>query len=255
MKTIIVEDERLSRIALENMIKHFCPELAIVGNASSIKEAKGLIESIKPELVFLDIQLSDGISFELLQQVEQYDFKVVFVTAHNEYALQAFEYAAIHYLLKPINPESLREVINRLKKIDIKNYPLGNHLSVLKDLMGNEKTRLAIPTQKEMVFIDIKNLIYCKADANYTELYLNNETIIVASKSLIFFERVLEELYFVRPHNKYLVNITHITKYIRGRGGELELSNGTTISVSVRRKAMLLEKLALFNLGKDKNSF
>lgn len=248
MKTIIVEDERLSRVALENMIKHFCPELTIVGFATSIKQAKSLIEQTKPELVFLDIQLNDGVSFELLRQIEHYDFKVVFVTAHNKYALQAFDYAAVHYLLKPINPEALQEVISRLKKINVKQYPISEHISVLKDLFGAEKTRLAIPTQKEMVFIDIKKLIYCKADANYTEFYLDDGSTIVASKSLIFFERILEKMPFVRPHNKYLVNIGHIEKYVRGRGGKLMLSNGEHIDVSVRRKALFLEKISAFGI-------
>jgi two-component system LytT family response regulator len=244
MKTIIVEDEYLSRIALENMIKHFCPELKVVASASSIQKAKLLIEQHKPELVFLDIQLSDGISFELLKQLQDYEFKVVFVTAHNKYALQAFDYAAIHYLLKPINPEALRQVIQRLQNTDAKEYKLNEHVSILKDLFGKERTRLGIPTQKELVFINISNIVYCKADTNYTEFYLEDDSIIIASKSLLFFERILDGMNFVRPHNKFLVNTQYITKYIRGRGGVLLLSNGISISVSVRRKALLLKKLS-----------
>lgn len=245
MKTIIVEDEYFSRIALENMIKHFCPELKIVASAPSIQKAKILIEQYKPTLVFLDIQLSDGISFNLLEQLQEYNFKVVFVTAHNQYALQAFDYAAIHYLLKPINPEALRQVIERLKSTDIKEYQLNEHVSILKDLFGKERTRLGIPTQKELIFINISDLVYCKADTNYTEFHLKDDTIIIASKSLLFFERILDGMNFVRPHNKYLVNIQYITKYIRGRGGALILNNGDSIAVSVRRKALLLKKLSI----------
>lgn len=248
MKVVLVEDERLSLIALENMIKHFCSELEVVGTASSIKKAVPLIKSIQPEVVFLDIQLSDGVSFEILKQLGGYNFKIVFLTAYNKYALQAFDYAAIHYILKPINPKKLKEVIDRLKLLSISTYQLTEHISVLEDAFGNNQKRLAIPTQKEIIFVDIKDIIYCEADNNYTKLYLNTGRNILASKSLIFFEQVLGSMPFVRPHSKYLVNSDYIQKYIRGRGGELLLSNQNELPVSARRKAALIEQLNQYNI-------
>lgn len=247
MKTVIVEDEYLSMVALENMIKHFCPELTIVGKAMSLEEANLLIKKVDPELVFLDIQLSDGLSFELLNGLKNYNFKVVFVTAHNKYALKAFEYAAIHYLLKPVDPDLLQEVITRLKKIEAKTYNLNEHLSILEDLFGNTKTQLIIPTKKEIQFIAIEDLMYCKADTNYTEFHLQSGKIVIASKGLSFFEQSLENMPFVRPHNKFLIHIKYIDKYVRGRGGDLVLTNGKTIPVSVRRKKAFLSKLSFYD--------
>jgi two-component system LytT family response regulator len=166
MKVVLVEDERLSLIALEGTIKHFCPELEIVGTATSIKTALQVIPKVNPELVFLDIQLSDGTSFEILKALQEYHFKVVFLTAFSQYALQAFEYAAIHYLLKPINAKKLREVVNRLQLIPVKEYALNKNLSVLENLLGTRQNRLLVNTKKEVLFIDIDTIIYFEASSN-----------------------------------------------------------------------------------------
>lgn len=247
MRVVLVEDEYLSLAALEGTIKHFCPELEIIGTANSIKTALPVIQKMTPELVFLDIKLGDGTSFELLHQLREYDFKVVFITAFNQYALQAFEYAAVHYLLKPINAKKLQEVVERLRKITVKEYRVNNNLSVLENIFGENNKKLVINTQKEVLFLDVDEIFYFEAASNYTQVHTPEEKTILASKSLIFFEDTLQDIPFIRTHSKYLVHPNHIEKYIKGRGGQLVLSNGSIIPVSFRKKWAVINQIKKYN--------
>lgn len=247
MRVVLVEDEYLSLVALEGTIKHFCPELEVVGTANSVQKALQVIQKLEPELVFLDIKLGDGTSFELLHQLKEKNFKVVFITAFNQYALQAFEYAAVHYLLKPINAKKLREVVERLKRITVKEYTINNNLSILENIFGESNKRLVINTKKEVLFLDIDDIFYFEASSNYTQVHTSQEKMILASKSLIFFEETLQNIPFIRAHSKYLVHPKHIKKYIKGRGGELILSNESAIPVSFRRKWDVLDQIKKYN--------
>jgi len=248
MKTFIVDDERLSIVTLQNMIYKFCPELEIVGTASSIKEAAVSIPEYMPQLLFLDIQLKDGLIFKLLEQLRKVmsleHFKFVFVTAYNKYALKAFEWAAIHYLLKPISPKDLRDVMQRLPLVESNNDMVQHQLSIMEDAFGHSPKQIAIPNQKSIDFVELKDILYCAASDNYTVFYLQNGAQYLSSKSLSFYENLLDDNTFIRIHSKYLIHGVAIKKYIRGRGGEVVLVNDETLPVSVRKKSILLKYLA-----------
>jgi two-component system LytT family response regulator len=244
MKVVLIEDEYLSLIALQKMLEQYCPSLQIVGTATSIKKAIALIKKTKPDLAFMDIQLSDGLSFDIFEQIQHPKLKVVFLTAFNQYALKAFEHAAVHYLLKPISPQALQEVVIRLEEFKPKKYNLNDSMSVLEDILGNKTAQLKIATQKEVIFIDIDKILYCEADNNYTAFYVQErKKPIIASKPLVYFETHLPKEYFIRTHNKYLVNLTAVTEYIKGRGGDLRMQNNAIIPVSVRKKTTVLKEL------------
>lgn len=245
MDVIIVEDEDLSREALRQMLLLLDPTINIVGEASSVEEGTQLLQNTRADLVFLDINLPDGNGFNILQNLKKIDFQLVFVTAYDEYALKAFQFSAIHYILKPISPENIQEVLDRAKS-NRKKGTSSESLEILEKSLSEDNKRLALTTKEDIVCIEIEDLIRLEADSNYTFAYIKNSGKTIVSKTLSFYEPLLVEYNFVRIHNKHLVNLNYFKRYIRGRGGVLELDDGTQLDVSTRRKKDLLKSLKGF---------
>lgn len=237
LKTIIVEDEAISRDILRNYIHKYCPNVELLGEASNIKEGEELIKKHDLDLVFLDVEMPFGNAFDLLEKIENRTFEVVFVTAYDHYAIDALNTQATYYLLKPISIDELIKAVNLVTEIKEKERALES--SVLTPKTNAVNGKITIPLQDGFEVINTSDILFCKADDNYTELYFENSKKLV-SKTLKYFEDILKESSFVRIHKSFLVNVNEIVKYKKGKGGSVILSNGKEIAVSSSKKANLL---------------
>lgn len=238
LKSIIVEDEANSREILKNYLIKYCPSVEIVGEASNIDEGLALIRHNDLDLVFLDVEMPFGNAFDLLDKVGTINFETIFVTAYNQYALDALNAHASYYLMKPISIDELIKAVDYVTDIKEKENLLANQVLVTKTQFVEGK--ITIPQQDGFEVLDIADILYCKADDNYTEIYLSNNKKKLVSKTLKYFEDMLKNSSFARVHKSYLVNVNHVTKYKKGKGGSVLLSNGKEVMVSASKKSELL---------------
>ena len=237
LRAIIVEDEANSREILRNYIEKYCPEVVIAGEAANIQEGLKLISIHKPELVFLDVEMPFGNAFDLLDKVPDRSFETVFVTAYNQYAMDALNNHAAYYLMKPINIDELIKAVSYVKEIKEKEEALEDR--ILKPKLTKVGGKITLPQQDGFQVLNVSEILFCKADDNYTEIYLENKKLLV-SKTLKYFENALTDFAFARIHKSYLVNVNEIVKYNRGKGGSVVISNGKELLVSASRKKQLL---------------
>ncbi len=237
LQTIIVEDEANSREILRNYIAKYCPEVQLVGEASSIKEGLQLIEDHELDLIFLDVEMPYGNAFDLMDQVPDRTFETVFVTAYNQYAMEALNNHAAYYLMKPINIDELIKAVNYVSEIRQKENALDDR--ILKPKLNKVDGKITLPQQDGFQVLNISEILYCKADDNYTEIYLEKQKILV-SKTLKYFEDALVGFPFARIHKSFLVNVDAIVKYKKGKGGSVVISNGKELLVSSAKKKELL---------------
>ncbi|CAM1343893.1 LytR/AlgR family response regulator transcription factor [Tenacibaculum amylolyticum] len=237
LRTIIVEDEQISREILKNYIKKYCPNIEVLGEASNIKEAHELIKKHELDLVFLDVEMPFGNAFDLLEKIENKTFETIFVTAYDHYAIEVLNSQATYYLLKPISIDELIKAVNLVTEIIEKEDQLQN--TILQPTTATITGKITIPLQDGFEVVNVEEIVFCKADDNYTEIHFSNTKKIV-SKTLKHFEETLKEYPFARIHKSYLVNINAITKYKKGKGGSVELINGKEILVSASKKGNLL---------------
>ncbi len=237
LRAIIVEDEAQSRTILSNYLQKYCREVDMLGEATTVKEGMKLIHELQPDLVFLDVEMPFGNAFDLLDQIPQRNFEIVFVTAYEQYALEALNNHAAYYLMKPIDIDELVNAVTYVGEIVEKERRFEK--LVLKAGIPRVEGKITLPQLDGFQVLNIADIIYCKADDNYTEIYLENRKILV-SKTLKYFETALAEYPFVRIHKSYLVNINAVVKYRKGKGGSVILSNGKELSVSASRKRELL---------------
>ncbi len=238
LKTIIVEDEKISRDILKNYLAKYCPKVELVGEASNIDEAFILIRNTELDLVFLDVEMPYGNAFDLLERVGDINFETIFVTAYNQYALDALNKHAAFYVLKPISIDDLIKAVDYVVGIKEKEEKLQEE--VLKPSISVSGEKITIPTQQGFEVLSIDDILYCKADDNYTEIFLVNDVKKLVSKTLKYFEDALNSNNFVRIHKSFLVNVNAITAYNKGKGGSVVLTNGKEISVSASKKGTLL---------------
>ena len=233
LRAIIVEDEANSREILRNYIAKYCPKVELVGEAGSIKEALELIGQHELDLVFLDIEMPFGNAFDLLEKVPDRNFETVFVTAYDHYAKDALNSHAAYYLMKPINIDELIKSVEYVLEVKEKENKLQE--KVLNSNSRGIEGKLTLPQQDGFQVLNISEILYCKADDNYTEIYLENKKILV-SKTLKYFEDALSDFPFARIHKSYLVNVNEVVKYRKGKGGSVVISNGKELLVSASKK-------------------
>ncbi|MBL4746712.1 MAG: response regulator transcription factor [Flavobacteriaceae bacterium] len=238
LRTIIVEDEKISREILKNYLAKYCPKVTLVGEASTIEEALVLIRNNELDLVFLDVEMPYGNAFDLLDRVGDVSFETVFVTAYSEYAMDALNQHAAFYVLKPISIDDLIKAVDYVVAIKEKEERLGNGL--LKTTLEVAGCKITIPTLQGFEVLEIAAILYCKAADNYTEIFLKNNVKKLVSKTLKYFEDALISNNFVRVHKSFLVNVNAITAYNKGKGGSVTLVNGKEISVAASKKGTLL---------------
>ena len=237
LKTIIVEDEANSREILRNYLAKYCSSVELVAEAGTIKEGLAEIEKHSPDLVFLDVEMPFGNAFDLLEQLPNRSFETVFVTAYNQYAIDALNSHVAYYLMKPINIDELIRAVDYVHEVRKKEDALEGR--VLQSNFKKTEGKITLPQQDGFQVLDVADIYFCKADDNYTEIFLAEKKILV-SKTLKYFEQALEGFPFSRIHKSYLVNVNEIKKYKKGKGGSVVLSNGKELSVSASRKAALL---------------
>lgn len=240
MRTVIIDDEKKGRQILINFISRYAPQLSVIGEASCVEEGIKLIDTEKPDLVFLDIQMPDGTGFDLLGQVTYHKFKLIFCTSYDNYAVKAFRFSAIDYLLKPIDPDVFAAAIQK-----VLSETLDDLKPRLDTLNSNKKEfkRLALYAAEGISIVKIDEIIRCESSINYTRFILTDGSKILVSKTLKEYEDFLGGHGFVRVHKSHLVNINHIKKYIKGEGGWVVMADDSKIEVSRRKKDILLDLL------------
>jgi len=242
IQAIIVDDEDNSLEALAILLQKYCPDVQIIGSAQTVASAIELIDNVKPELVFLDIALPDGQGFEVLEEVGYTGFEVIFTTAYDQYALKAFDFSALDYLLKPISAEKLQQAVERFEKIR-KDENYVDRVSVLKDSLANHNERIILSSMDGFDVYKISDIVRCEANGSYTTFYIKGGVRIITSKTLNNFERLLADLSFVRVHSKHLINLEYVKKYISGRGGYIVFEDGTQVDVSERKKKEFIMRM------------
>lgn len=241
MKAVIVDDMSLAIESLQADLKEYLPEIEILGTAESVVTGAKLIKKLKPQLVFLDIEMPDGLGFDLLDLLEQPYPNIIFVTGSNEYAIKAFRYSAIDYILKPADPELLVEAF---KKVKLKTGLSNEQLEIAKESMNKDTaTQLALNTQEELRIVDIKDIVRCKADSNYTTFYFVDKSKMVVTKPLKEYDKILSPLGFIRSHQSHLVNTHYIESFQKADGGYLLLNDNQMVPVSVRKRSEVMELL------------
>lgn len=242
IRAIIIDDEPAMQEVNSQLLSDFFPNIEQVGTASCIKTGIELIHKVNPDLVLLDIQLSDGSGFQLLQLLPSYHFKVVFITAFDSFAIKAIKFSAIDYILKPVNEtefqQAIQRAVNLIESKDHTETQVNILLDSLKKEMQNKK--LVLRTSDSIHVIDISDIHFCKSDNSYTTFYFKEDEKILVSKSLKDYESLLKEYGFFRPHQSYLVNLNHIKKVDKTDHGYIIMKNNREIPISTRQMKSLV---------------
>lgn len=245
INSIIVDDEPGNVITLRELLRHYCPDVNVIGTAADSVKGFESISKLNPDLVFLDIEMPYGNAFDLLDQLSPVKFEVIFITAFDNYAVKAFKYAALDYILKPVSIEELKLAVNKVKKrLDekIENVRVTTLLNNLK-AAGSQNSKIGLATDNGFLLEEVHNILYLEASGSYTFVFTRENKKYTIAKSLKEFEEVLPEPFFCRIHHSYIINMAGIKKYSKGRGGMVEMVNGTCIDVAVRKKELFLERL------------
>ncbi len=226
IRAVIIDDEKLARDVISNYLQDYCQDVEVVATASSLKTAWSAIQKTSPDLVFLDIEMPDGNGFDLLNMFEKIDFKVIFVTAYSEYAIKAFRFSAIDYLLKPVKIDELIDAVARVRSTSTPGITSEIISSLLNNIRGNSprQSTLIIPNIKGFEVLRVTDIIMCQADGYCTNFHLSGNRKVVSSRNLKHFDGLLADQNFLRVHHSYLVNLDHVTGYTRQ--GEILLSEG-----------------------------
>jgi two-component system LytT family response regulator len=246
LKTILIDDEPRGINSMQKLLQINCPDVNVVGSFTNADEAIEAIKNSGPDLVFLDIAMPGKNGFELLKELNEFHFEVIFVTAHNQFMIEAFHFSAIDYLLKPVEDNLLVDAVNRARKrieekAGSKNIETFLHNIQLK--RSPQKMKLCIPSLKGFQVIELDDILYAESSGNYTNLYFANLQNVCTSKPMHEYEKLLEDAGFVRIHKSILVNLLHVKEYVRGEGGSVILSNNKEIEVSRRKKDQFLTKM------------
>ncbi len=247
--SIIVDDEPRGINYLKKLLQEFCPEIRVIAESGDAIDAQEKIELLQPQLAFLDISLPGKNSFELLASLDTINFEIIFVTAYNDYALQAFQYSATDYLMKPIDEDLLAAAVKRAA-VKIHSKEIYSNTTALlhniKNIHNPQNMKLCITSTKGFEVVELKDILYCEASSNYTNFHFTNHNFICNAKTILEYERLLGDSGFLRIHKSYLVNLLHVKEYLRGEGGSVLLSNGKELEVSRRKKEDFLKKMKIF---------
>tara|TARA_R110001599_G_scaffold81233_6_gene219207 strand:- start:651 stop:1400 length:750 start_codon:yes stop_codon:yes gene_type:complete len=241
---ILVDDMPQALEMLIQDISNNHPMIKIIGTANSVVSAAKILQKKQPDILFLDIMLGDGTGFDLLEIIPNLKSKIIFVTASDEYAIRAFKFAAIDYILKPYSDEELK---NAIDKAILQIQPRNEQLSVLQESIATPNQlpkKISLHTLDKIVVVSLDEIIRCKSDNNYTTFYFENGTKLMVTKTLKFYADLLKDNSFLRVHQSHLVNTKYIKEFIKSDGGYLVLKDKSTVSVSVRKRGEVLEALA-----------
>ncbi len=251
IKAIILEDELSGRENLQLFLKQYCKEVDVVAELSSIKEAQRFFddERNRIDVAFLDINLSDGLVFKLLDNLEDIDFEIIFVTAYEEHAIRACQYSSIGYIMKPIDAVALQEAVSRIRPGN--NNQINDRLSVMRQAYYNPNsfTKIAVSGLDGIHFVALTDIVRFEADNNYTYIFLNNGDKITVSKTIKVYENHLANANFYRVHKSHVINLNYMKRFVKGEGGYLVMEDDMRIEVSRRRRPAFLEKIKVLEGG------
>lgn len=243
MKALIVEDKAYIRQGLINLLQLIETETQVIGECESVKDAVVVANACKPELIFLDINLTDGTAFDFLEQTENLSFKIIFITAYEEFALQALKIGAVDYLLKPVDIEELQIALQKVSALPIATQKA--QIQTVKQVWNNEGNKLILSLHDSFQVVDLNELLFCESDKGYTTFYCSDGKKYLVSKTLKEFEERLSKANFTRPHQSFMVNLKFINKY--DKSGVIYLKNGKKIPVSSRKKEHFLTTFLNWN--------
>ena len=245
INALIIDDEATGLESLQLAIEKYCPDVSIKGAFRSPRQGLEGIRKLKPDLVFLDIQMPEMSGFDVLQQVSPVMCEVIFVSAHDQYAIKAIKFSALDYLLKPIDVDELIHAIRKVKERMNNKSNFYQYQSVLNNvqLKSGQIEKLAVPTLDGIDFFNTQDIIYCKADGSYTIIMLRDDQRVMVCKNLIDFENLLVDSGFCRVHHSFLINLRHVQKYVKGEGGYVILTDGHHADISRRKKEEFLSLL------------
>lgn len=234
MKAVIIDDEKRARTYLRGILEDQFNNIEIIGEADGVSSGVKIIETLVPDLIFLDVQMLDGSGFDLLAKIDRSKFHVIFISAYDKFAITAIKFSAIDYLLKPVESIDLGIAIDKVKKTKL-NDEVRNKLDLLLNNV-NKIEKIALPSFNGIEFVKIENIVRCESDNNYTNFYISNGVKILVSKTLKEFEDILESKGFFRTHKSHIINLSFLKKYIKGEGGIAVMEDNSEIPVSRRRK-------------------
>jgi two-component system LytT family response regulator len=245
MKIIIIDDEEQQRNFTSTVVKKYCPTIEIVAQVANVKDGIEAIQKYVPDLILLDVEMPDGTGFDLLKKLMPIDFQVIFITAHNEFAVKAFKFSALDYLLKPVAPEELVITLQKAEQVQ-KQTQIQMQLAILlnniQDFAGEVK-KLVLKDADNVHIVSISEVMYMQADNNYTSFFLTDKRKIVISKTLKEYEQLLEGKGFFRCHQSHLVNLNYILRIDKRDGGFIVMKDQTQLPLSSRKKEQLLQWL------------
>lgn len=243
LKAIIVDDEKISRDILNDYLVKYCPDVEVMEQCDSVKTGLQAIEKHQPDILFLDVEMPKGNGFDLLEQVKDINFETVFVTAFDNYAIQALNYSAAYYILKPVSIDELVTAVDKIKTQKQKSKA-GFHTKVLLENIkakALDQHKIVLPLQDGFEVVNLKEVIHCDAHDNFTDFYFVSKPKMMICRTLKFYEELLGDSGFMRVHKSHLINLEHVHKYKKGKGGQLTMSNGSVIDVSPNKKEDLMQ--------------
>jgi two-component system LytT family response regulator len=232
IRALIIDDEPAAQSGLESILKLFCPEVKIIGFGNGVSNGITQIKELKPELVFLDIELSDGTGFDLIEQLGEINFSIIFVTAFDHYAIKALRLNAVDYLLKPVEPDELVAAVGKAKQPSKTNYT-----NLVKDYQQGEYKKIGVPGSRETIYLDLADIIRMESSNNYTFIHCVNTKPKLISKTIKSFETLLPEDIFIRCHQRHIVNLNHVRSYVRNEGAHLVMDGDEKIPISRANRA------------------
>ena len=244
LRTVIVDDEQDAVNFIESIANEYCPNIEIVGKAYSAIEGVEVISKLKPDLVFLDVEMPHGSGFDLLAGFPEKEFEVIFITAFNHYAIRAIKFSAVDYILKPININEFIEAVKRVE--ESRKEKKGGSMSfqtLFENLQTNIPSKLAIPTSSGMEYLNTRDIIRVEADRSYSWFFMENGDKFLVSRNLKEYQELLSDRNFFRTHNSHLINLEHVKKYIRHEGGYIEMTDGSNVPISRGKKDLFLEHM------------
>ena len=242
IRVAVIDDEPHIRDGLLKLLGNHCPNVVVAGTAGNVWEGKELIKKQHPDLVLLDIRMDDGTGFDLLRQLDPVDFKVIFITAYEQYAVRAFKFSALDYILKPVDPDDLKEAVNRTEQI--LQHDLRIRLAALENnlLPANvPHKKLILKTAENVFIVEIPKISFCESDGSYTIIHLDDGKKIMVSKNLKEYDDILNDQGFYRIHKSFLINLSFVERFEKGEGGFVVLKNEVRIPVASRKREQLLE--------------
>lgn len=240
IRAVIIDDIPEAVAVLKSDLENYCVNIEVVGSADGVVSGAKLIKELKPELVFLDIQMKDGSGFDLLEILNDVNFKLIFTTASDEYAVKAFKFSAVDYLLKPIDPDELMDAVSRVEGQD----KPAERIDLLKENFVKTK-RIALNTLEKIHIVNIEEILRCESNINYTMFYFTDGTKLLVTKTLKEFDNLLSGHHFIRVHQSHLINTNFIKEFLKS-AGEIVMKDGTRVPVSTRKKQVLMDMISNF---------